>query len=243
MDSEPVRLCTPPLDSADEMSCCGLHPLAVDEENSGSAMPGSPRECSSSASDVGPPISNPPAASEPSVPGACSDTMIVLADASTPLEVKPGHCKARTWKRALLPLLPQCTKKPLAGHDFCASHQRHLAYGRCDNPTDPRILAKVAASMKRKTRKSTKRWYCRYFMFKQAQDTWGLQNVEDMSDEQYAQALNAVHEYLYLKPTLRSFWKLQHDKGPEDVSERDTPKAFYCGEPVRYKNYSYRLLC
>ena len=36
---------------------------------------------------------------------------------------------------------------------------------------------------------------------------------------------------------------MQHDQGPEDVSERDTPKALYSGEPTRYKNYSYRLLC
>ena len=67
--------------------------------------------------------------------------------------------------------------------------------------------------------------------------------MEDMTDEQYTQALNAVHDYLAKKATVRSFWKLQHDQGPEDVSERDTPQAFYSGEPVRYKNYSYRLLC
>ena len=80
-------------------------------------------------------------------------------------------------------------------------------------------------------------------MFKQAQDTGGLQNVEDMTDEQYAQALAAVHDHLARNAPQRHAWKLVHDQGPEDVTERDTPKAFYSGEPVRYKNYSYRLLC
>ena len=36
---------------------------------------------------------------------------------------------------------------------------------------------------------------------------------------------------------------MRPDQGPEDVDERDTEKALYAGEPKRYKNYSYRLLC
>ena len=92
-------------------------------------------------------------------------------------------------------------------------------------------------------RKTTKRWYCRYFVFKQAQSTWGLDNVEDMTDEQYSQALEAVHDHLQAHPSLKSAWKLKPDQGPEDETERDTEKALYAGEPKRYKNYSYRLLC
>ena len=80
-------------------------------------------------------------------------------------------------------------------------------------------------------------------MFKQAQSTWGFDNVDDMTDEQYAQALEAVHDYLVHHPTYRHVWKLKPDQGPEDVDERDTEKALYAGEPKRYKNYSYRLLC
>ena len=185
MDQEPLGPRTPTLTSADEMSCGGLYPCAGDEENFDCAMPGNPRDSSSSASDGGFPISNPSASSKPCASAAVrSETMTVLADTQSSLKVKPGLCKARTWKRALLPLLPQCPRKPQAGHDFCSFHQQKLPYGRCDNPVDPRVLAKVAGSMKRKNRKSIKRWYCRYFMFKQAQDTWGLQNVEDMTDEQ-----------------------------------------------------------
>ena len=36
---------------------------------------------------------------------------------------------------------------------------------------------------------------------------------------------------------------MKPDQGPEDVDERDTEMAMYAGEPKRYKNYSYRLLC
>ena len=97
--------------------------------------------------------------------------------------------------------------------------------------------------MKRKTRTPKNRWYCRYFMFKQAQATWNLDNVEDLTDEQYVQCLDAVHELLSYNVPQRKAWKLQPNEGPEDAAERDTPKALYSGEPMRYKNYSYRLLC
>ena len=80
-------------------------------------------------------------------------------------------------------------------------------------------------------------------MFKQAQSTWGLDNVDDMTDEQYSQALEAVHDHLQAHPSLKNAWKLKPDQGPEDETERDTEKALYAGEPKRYKNYSYRLLC
>ena len=46
-----------------------------------------------------------------------------------------------------------------------------------------------------------------------------------MTDEQYAQALEAVHDYLVHHPTYRHAWKLKPDQGPEDVDERDTEKA------------------
>ena len=80
-------------------------------------------------------------------------------------------------------------------------------------------------------------------MFKQAQATWNLDNVEGLTDEQYVQCLDAVHELLSYNVPQRKAWKLQPNEGPEDAAERDTPKALYSGEPMRYKNYSYRLLC
>ena len=36
-------------------------------------------------------------------------------------------------------------------------------------------------------------------MFKQAQATWGLDNVDDLTDEQYTQALDAVHNFLSIQ--------------------------------------------
>ena len=80
-------------------------------------------------------------------------------------------------------------------------------------------------------------------MFKQAQATWGLDNVCDLTDEQYTQALDAVHDFLSIKATVRTAWRLTPDQGPADVDERDTEKALYAGEPKRYKNFPYRLRC
>ena len=130
-------------------------------------------------------------------------------EANIPLPLDPCKCKARTWKRALLPHLPQCSRRPLPGYEYCQAHLTNSPYGRYDNPLDPSVLSKIERSQKRMQRKTTKRWYCRYFMFKQAQSTWGLDNVDDMTDEQYAQALEAVHDYLVHHPTYFHAWKLK----------------------------------
>ena len=122
------------------------------------------------------------------------------------------RCLARTWKRELLPVLPQCSKKALPGHEFCSLHSKKLPYGRVDNPMDPCVQARIERSMKRKQRKSAKRWYCRYSMFKQAQATWNLENVDDMNDEQYTQALESVHEFLVRHAAQRHAWKLKPDQ-------------------------------
>ena len=79
-------------------------------------------------------------------------------------------------------------------------------------------------------------------MFKHAFDNWGLENVEDMSAEQYNEALDMVHEQLSTHQHLRKAWKLENDQGPNDVTERDTEQAWYSGTPTRYKNFSYRVL-
>ena len=170
---------------------------------------------------------------------------MLVMNTQTPFLMNPCRCKARAWKPSMLYSLPlpRCMKRSMPGTDFCRQHAKHLPYGRCDNPLEPRVLAKIAASLKRKPRKTASRWYCRYFMFKQAQENWGLENVIDMTDEQCTQALDAVHEHLGYNAPQRVAWKLQPNLGPEDVTERDTPKALYAGAPVRYKNYSYRLLC
>ena len=226
MDEAP---CTP-LPVSDDDAVSRTHPL-FGENSDSDAAPETPQH----ASDDEAPDSGVPAGSAP--PRSTAQEL------SSSLPVDPSKCKARTWKRAPLPLLPQCSRRSLPDHDFCAMHLQNLPYGRCDNPIDPTVLAKMAKALKRKQRKTTKRWYCRYFMFKQAQATWGLENVDDMTDEQYAQALDAVHDYLSIKANVRHAWKLTPDQGPEDATERDTPQALYAGEPRRYKNYSYRLLC
>ena len=107
---------------------------------------------------------------------------------------------------------------------------------------DPAIEKKLLQLSRRQRYKKKKRWYCRYSMFKHAFETWQLENVEEMTAEQYTEALEAVHDYLQNTPHIRKFWKLDADAGPSDVSERSSEKALYSGAPTRYKNYSYRVL-
>ena len=117
-----------------------------------------------------------------------------------------------------------------------------LPHGRYDNPVDPSLVEKLTKLSKRQRHKKKKRWFCRYFMFKHDCDTWGLENVEDMTAEQYTEALEGVHQHLSTNQHHRKAWKLEHDQGPNDVTERDTEQAWYSGTPTRYKNFSYRVL-
>ena len=110
-----------------------------------------------------------------------------------------------------------------------------LPHGRYDNPVDPSLVEKLTKLSKRQRHKKKKRWFCRYFMFKHAFDTWGLENVEDMTAEQYTEALEIIHRQLSTHQHLRKTWKLEHDQGPCDVTERDTEQAWYSGQPTRYK--------
>ena len=45
-------------------------------------------------------------------------------EANIPLPLDPCKCKARTWKRALLPHLPQCSQKPYGPYEFCKKLSR-----------------------------------------------------------------------------------------------------------------------
>ena len=96
--------------------------------------------------------------SENGLPSPSTQQFLTVAasqpsEASTPLPVDPCKCKARTWKRALLPHLPQCSQKPYAPYEFCKKHLQNLPYGRYDNPLDPTLVAKIGRSLKRQQRK------------------------------------------------------------------------------------------
>ena len=108
-------------------------------------------------------------------------------------------------------------------------------HGRHDHPVDPSLVEKFTKHSKRQRHKKKKRWFCHYFMFKHAFDNSGLENVEDMTAEQYTEALDMVHEQLSTHQHLRKAWKLENDQGPTDVTERDTEQAWYSGTPTRYK--------
>ena len=193
MDTPPR---TPQLPSEDEEGRCAQPLLGDSSEDDGDVR--TPQPVSEAES------------SDHGLPAPSEHVQLPLISAAnqergtdTPLPLDPCKCKARTWKRALLPHLPQCSRRPLPGYEYCQAHLTNPPYGRYDNPLEPSVLSKIERSQKRMQRKTTKRWYCRYFMFKQAQTTWGLDNVDDMTDEQYAQALEAVHDYLGHHPTYR----------------------------------------
>ena len=122
MDAPP---CTPQLPSDDEEIRCAQPLLGDSSEDDGEVRTPQP------ASDAERSDNGLPAPSVhvqlPLTPAASQEP-----EANITLPLDPCKCKARTWKRALLPHLPQCSRKPLPGHDFCQAHLTNSPYGRYD---------------------------------------------------------------------------------------------------------------
>ncbi len=86
-----------------------------------------------------------------------------------------------------------------------------LPYGRYDNPMAPTVEAKMQKLSRRQRYRRKKQWFSRCHLFNHAFRTWNLENVEDMTDEQYTEALDAVHDMFSAQRHLRLFWKLQEN--------------------------------
>ena len=130
MDAPP---CTPQLPSEDEEVRCAQPLLGDSSEDDGDVRTPQPVS-EAESSDHGVPTL--------SVPVQLPLTSAVTQErgTDTPLPLDPCKCKARTWKRALLPHLPQCSRKPLPGHDYCQVHLTNSPYGRYGNPLDLSLI-------------------------------------------------------------------------------------------------------
>ena len=90
-----------------------------------------------------------------------------------------------------------------------------------------------------KTRKMSKdRWYSRIGMWYQAK-ALKLTAVDDMTDEQFDESLQAVHDHLRRHSIERSIHNLEANKGPASSEERHSAAADYVGHPKRYQYYSF----
>jgi hypothetical protein len=70
-----------------------------------------------------------------------------------------------------------------------------------------------------------------------------VNNVEELTTEQYASCLHEVNDQFCKRPALRHTYNLQEFAGPSSVEERGAAKAMYCGNARRFKYYSHSVFC
>ena len=130
-----------------------------------------------------------------------------------------SKCMARTTGKK------QCQRKRARNSEFCQQHRKSAAlgtlpHGRCDTP----LLADGAATKSKRSRiDKTKKLllYCRLTMWSYAAQL-GVDNLAELSDEQYDACLKETHEYLRKHPSYVTSWKLQSNEGPASCAERHT---------------------
>ena len=117
----------------------------------------------------------------------------------------------------------------MKNRDFCPQHERQstrLPHGRYDSYLAPEELAKRLHRAATCDQATDYQYYSRPKMWEEAA-TYGVDNVEDLTDEQYDACLRVVHDYYRKNPVVRHNWGLEEYAGPRNVSERHTEKALY----------------
>ena len=135
--------------------------------------------------------------------------------------------------------MSQCRRNPVRNSEFCAQHKKEAAagclrYGRIDNEliAEPKRGARPAAKAKKCV------WYCRATMWTKAA-YYGVNDLSELSAEQYATCLSQVHDHFLKNAAYRSSWKIEAGMGPATEEDRDDhAKADYNGSARVFKYFS-----
>ena len=173
----------------------------------------------------------------PSVAVSASRSSTVSTQAKTKekQESLSSKCLARTCKGT------QCRRNRTRGSEFCAQHQKDatdgcLRHGRVDNELAAKSTPPARAAKQKKCV-----WYCRATMWTKAA-YFGVNDLSELSPEQYATCLSQVHEHFRRNAAHRSGWKLETGMGPTTVDERaNLLKANYNGDARVFKYYSRQV--
>ena len=163
------------------------------------------------------------------------------------LPVDATKCRARVWNSGV-GYGAQCLAVPMLGSDFCKTHTGpdnlpRLRHGRYDNPVDPVVKAMFDKEHAKKKRRTDERWYSRIFMWYQVRSNARVQSVEDLTDREFDDALQAGHIYLSKNKGLREEHGLKPNEGPMSSASRRDPSSEYVGSPMLYKYFSQTLFC
>ena len=134
-----------------------------------------------------------------------------------PDAVDETRCRALLLNRGYGKL--QCRGKPVRGCDLCAKHSRRLPWGRVTGALSQNVLSRFWRT-KLKGRQEDQQWYSRSLMWRFAvEQVPGIEFLKDLSDEQYANCLDAVHRTLEHNKK-RDGKKYQRGAGVRSVEDR-----------------------
>ncbi len=157
------------------------------------------------------------------------------------LPVDFARCRGRTFR------LFQCTRTPVHdahGVPLCRLHSRGF---RRHGLIGSRVTALHRKEFRRYLAKALRQplclWFARDALWEEA-EARGLSGVAALTDDQYNEALQAVHEYFRRNPAARHNRKLQQLAGPVNASERNSGKEDYLGlTPQLFRFYAYPIFC
>ena len=161
----------------------------------------------------------------------------------TRLQIVPNKdkCMARTFR------LFQCAKKPSlqleCGAQVCRAHMRSrrrhgLMTSTSVSSTHMNEITKYLWSA---ADPREYLWYTRDIMWTEA-SVFKVDNLADLSDEQYMECLRALHDYWRKHLTQRKARQVVRGSGPKDNSQRSTEQEAYVGDNLRaFKFFDARV--
>ena len=150
-----------------------------------------------------------------------------------------SKCMARTTGKK------QCQRARVRNSEFCAQHKKTAAtgmlpYGRCDTALREDASAPKPRRSSCLGHGGKPVYYCRLTMWQFAAAK-GVNDLAELTDEQYAECLEKTHEYFRKHPACLTTWKIDANQGPSSSAERNTDKARYNGNAKACKYYSRQV--
>ena len=159
-----------------------------------------------------------------------------LVEARLRMDPDAQYCLARAFR------LFQCTKKQSftleCGSPVCRMHmrtwRRHgLMTSRTLSASHRGDIVKYLASS---SNPQQDLWYTRDIMWKEA-CVFGVDDLSDLSDDEYMECLRAVRDYWKQHVTRRNVRQIIRGSSPRDVTQRQTAVEDYVGDHIRAFKY------
>ena len=120
----------------------------------------------------------------------------------------------------------------------------NLTHGRYGSYIAEAALEKLLLNAAKCEKDAGFKYYCRAIMWQKASSSEvrpGLENLDDLTDDEYLECLHKVDLHFQKNSTLRENWRVEPFQGPQSLDERHSPKANYNAGYRKHKYYSKKV--